>query len=133
MTIKQFCRRYGIRILCQYVDENPHNPDWKEANHFKVTLHRRNPRRQMSLYFSQGYGINGEPTVEGVLDCLRSDSFCESDFEGFCSEYGYDTDSRKAERTWKTTLDQTKKLGAFLAGADNMPSSLVELQDCEGE
>ena len=31
-----------------------------------------------------------------ILCCIRSDYYCPDTFEEFCSEFGYDTDSRKA-------------------------------------
>jgi hypothetical protein len=42
------------------------------------------------------------PSVAGMLDCLRSDAHAgESNvFEDFASEFGYDSDSRKAEAIW---------------------------------
>lgn len=51
--------------------------------------------------------------------CFVSDavSGLES-FEGFCSEFGYDTDSRTAERTWKACKRSTAKLERITGGAD---------------
>lgn len=57
--------------------------------------------RNLTVDFFTG-PLAGEPDAEGVLDCLLSDvSAGEQSFEDFCSEFGYDEDSRKAERTWK--------------------------------
>jgi hypothetical protein len=44
------------------------------------------------------------PALADVLDCLRSDSqsFANAlDFEEWAAEFGYDTDSRKAEQTYQ--------------------------------
>ncbi len=50
-----------------------------------------------------------------MLDCLLSDSQAgEQDFEEFCAEFGYDTDSRKAERTWKACRAQAPKVKRLL-------------------
>ncbi len=74
---------------------------------------------KMTLTFSQGYGHNGaEPKVTSVLSCLASDaSGDQHSFEDWCAEYGYDTDSRKAEKTFKAVRHQTARLKAFLGAA----------------
>lgn len=43
------------------------------------------------------------PSVADVVSCLLSDCSSASNdtFESFCSEFGYDTDSRKALKTYK--------------------------------
>lgn len=119
MTFKAFCIDYGVTIKSTLVGENPNNREWKEANHFKVVLQRRvwgGKRAQLTTYFSQGYGINGEPTAENVLQCLVSDSqgFANArSFEEWASEYGYNEDSRKAERTYCVVQAQAAKLAQF--------------------
>jgi hypothetical protein len=45
-----------------------------------------------------------EPTAYDVLACLTK--YDPGDFENFCSDYGYDTDSRKAEKIYKSVLDE---------------------------
>jgi hypothetical protein len=51
------------------------------------------------------------PTVESVLECLFLDAeACHSCFEDWCSECGYDTDSRKAEETYKACVQNGLKL-----------------------
>lgn len=39
-------------------------------------------------------------------------------FEGFCSEFGYDTDSRTAERIWKACKSSAAKLERIAVGVD---------------
>ena len=40
---------------------------------------------------------------------------CEgAQLEDWCGEYGYDSDSRKAERTYKAIHEQSEKLAGFL-------------------
>jgi len=70
----------------------------------------------MTVPFSMGDGYNGaKPTVDTVLDCLASDaSGADETFEYWCGNFGYDTDSRRAEKTYKAVQRQTAKLRAFL-------------------
>lgn len=51
--------------------------------------------------------------------CFVSDALSGLEtFEDFCAEFGYDTDSRTAERTWKACKRSTLKLGRIAGGAD---------------
>jgi len=85
---------------------DPHGYTWS------VTL--RYKGRQLTVPFYTG-SLAGEPDAEGVLDCLLSDtSSGELDFESFCSELGYDADSRKAERTWKACQTMAPRVRRFL-------------------
>lgn len=113
--MKRFVKKNKIGISVEWVDENKNAPDWKDANHFKVTL--RHAGKQLTTYFSQGYGISGEPTAESVLNALASDSAGVENarsFEDWAYEYGYDIDSRKAEKLYKVCERQADKLKKFL-------------------
>jgi hypothetical protein len=90
--------------------------DWAPGtSHYRVSLRRADDRRQrLTVPFHMGSAHTDEPTAEDVLDCLLSDANTPEDFEEFCSEYGYDTDSRKAEKTHRACLAIGKKLRAFL-------------------
>ena len=51
------------------------------------------------------------PGLDEVLYCLVADSAaCGQDFEDWCSELGYDEDSRKAYTTWEACRANGKKL-----------------------
>lgn len=49
-----------------------------------------------------------QPTAYDILACLQW--YEVGTFEDFCSEFGYDTDSRKAEATWIAVADQYRNL-----------------------
>lgn len=52
-----------------------------------------------------------KPTVADILDCLASDASGDGQsFDDWASDFGYDTDSRKAEETYRTIQKQTKEL-----------------------
>lgn len=107
--------KLGIRMSCEYADRNPNMPDARDMNHYKCTLSRR--RQRMTVYFSMGYAHRGEPTINQVFDTLIQDALMVDNagsFEEFCSELGYDPDSRKAERIWKASEHQASRLKTFL-------------------
>jgi hypothetical protein len=116
---------YRIRMTCEQVDHNPAQSDddkWaRSADHWKCTLTAMpdGQRRQMTIVFSQGSGFNGAaPKLDSVLDCLASDASGVDnarDFEDWASEYGYDEDSRRAEKIYKATVRQSAKLARLLS------------------
>lgn len=80
-----------------------------EARNYELFISREN--QFFVTYFSMGIGLNREPELLTVLDCLITDAFAGAEtFEDFCSEFGYDTDSRRAERTWKACQETALNL-----------------------
>ncbi|MCP4307339.1 MAG: hypothetical protein GY788_21205 [bacterium] len=75
--------------------------DWTPGTvAYKVTL--RYQRRQLTVPFYQGPGICSDPNAASVVDCLISDaSALDQSFEDWADDYGYDTDSRKAELLYR--------------------------------
>lgn len=65
-----------------------------------------------------------EAFLHSVLCCVKSDSYCPETFEEFCCEYGYDTDSIKAETTFRECREQAHKIRrAFtMDQLENFPS-----------
>lgn len=60
-----------------------------------------------------------EPTLTDVLYCLVMDSSVlnTSGFEEWASDCGYDTDSRKAEKTYRACLEQSLQLKSLIGQA----------------
>jgi hypothetical protein len=67
-----------------------------------------------------------QPTAYDVLACISSDVNCPETFEDFCSEYGYDEDSRKAFAQFETCAEFGKKLRAFFT--EDEREELAEIQ-----
>lgn len=87
-----------------------------EASHYRVRLMRPGART-FGLYYSMGSAHKVPPTLPEVLDNLASDAAGYDDardFEDWASGYGYDTDSRKAERVYRAVEREATKLRAFL-------------------
>jgi len=91
--------------------------DWQKRSHgYTCTLAYQG--RRLTVDFWQGTGIKQEPTAAGVLSCLLSDaSSGQESFEEFCSNFGYDTDSRSALKTWRACVSMHSKLEKLL-GSD---------------
>lgn len=56
------------------------------------------------------------PTPYDVLACLTK--YDPGTFEDFCSEFGYDVDSRKAEGTYKAVVDEYRNLKMLYSDAE---------------
>ena len=130
VTLKDFITANRISMTAVLCDRNPNNPDWTDADHWKVTFTRReqtgkryNARKdgtavvaKLTTYFSMGYGHKGQaPDAESVLDCLSSDaSYLDMPFSEWAIDMGYDPDSRKAERIYKACEHGASRLKRFL-------------------
>lgn len=114
MNIQEFITKNNLKMTSEYRDSNP-NMDNDNMDHWTCKL--RAGRKQLTIPFSMGYGHHGkEPSLAGVLECLASDANVNPDFEDFCSEFGYNTDSRKAEKIHRSCLSIAKRLDKFLPG-----------------
>lgn len=72
-----------------------------------------------ATYFMSGFTPNrSAPTIEpkalDVIHSLVTDADTAQPFEDWCADFGYDTDSRKAEATWKECVDIALKLRTAL-------------------
>ena len=93
------------------------------GDHWKVQLTK--PGKSMTVYFSKGYGHKGNaPRLPEVLECLCTDN-ADYTFDEFCDCYGYDNDSRKAEKIYKACIKQSKKNKSFFG---NTYSDLLDTE-----
>ena len=92
-----FAEKTGKKLT---VLDYKYKPMWGEKQSryvFKCRLSRG--RKQYTFEFGQSlYNGSKEPTMYDVLPCLEKSDV--GTFEDFCDEFGYDTDSRRAERTY---------------------------------
>ena len=101
-TLRAFVNGNRISATCELIEKRPDalmSDMPTGSRHWRVTL--RAERRRLTIYFSQGPAIEHAPTAEDVLDCLANDAAGYDNarsFEEWCNEYGYDTDSRRAEQ-----------------------------------
>ena len=112
---EQFLERYGIRFAVAFVDTScpPFCNDSKHIHgqKYRVTLIRKGLHIQFHFWNSWNDAQSNRPPSEyDVLACASSDIHCPSDFGDFCAEYGYDTDSRRAEQTFKRCRAQSERL-----------------------
>ncbi len=127
IKLAAFIAEQRITMHAEPIDRNPNmtDDDWsKTATHWRVVLTRAAqsgrgywPKRQLTTYFSQGQAHTEPPTTEDVLNCLILDAAsieASGGFEDWASDLGFDTDSRKAERSYKCTKRAATNLERFL-------------------
>lgn len=120
MTLQEFIDETGIVLTSRKVVTNPHMEGSDSMDNYHVKLRAKSlGNATMRLYYSKGKGLNGvAPTADEVLDCLASDASsienANNNFEAFCDDYGYDIDSRKAEKTFNACARQAQRLNKFL-------------------
>jgi hypothetical protein len=116
MTLAAFIAAHRLTMTAERTDSNPHMDDSAQMDHWRCIIRR--PRHSFTVYFSQGYGHNGKaPKLAAVLECLASDASSldnARDFEDWAGDYGYSTDSRKAEKIFSTVTKQAARLKRFL-------------------
>ena len=113
-----------IRISCKY--GAPVNDEFKSDDGWTCTL--KHNRKQLTVPFYMGQGHYGkEPTAADVLSCLISEALSYKgarSFEDFAADFGYDPDSRRAEKIYKRCGQIEKKLKIFLP--DNILLELID-------
>lgn len=103
-----FLKKTGVRMTVSFHGHDIYFSGDKESRDiFKIRLQRN--RKSYSFKFGQSLNVStgsgrNKPTAYDILACLtKSDP---EDFEWFCSSYGYDTDSQRAERTYEAVLKE---------------------------
>lgn len=112
-TLKSLARKVRIETKWGASLDWDKQDEWQQnSNGWRCTLKYQG--RRYTFDFWQGVAISEDPTAEGCLECLLSDANVEADFHDFCREFGYDTDSRKAEATFKACLKVGKEMRRLL-------------------
>ena len=83
---------------------------WANSNHFKVRISYQG--RTMHTWFYQGQGVKGDPTINGVIECLLMDRACAfNGLKEFGLEFGWDEHTLD---TFKACVAIGKKLERVL-------------------
>lgn len=78
-------------------------------HHYRVTLKGPGGSYTFDFWGSIADAENGKDAKPyDVLACLEW--YAAEDYQEFCSEFGYETDSRKAYQTWKACTAQRRAL-----------------------
>lgn len=131
------------------VKNNPYMEDQTPMNHYEIVISIKVPprrKRRFKVIFSQGLGIKDYPKepvdlrelaiLSDVMSCLLMDAQGydnAASFEDWATEYGWDPDSRKAERIYKAVEKQTQKLKLFLGDLWEEANNAMNAEEEAGE
>ena len=89
-------------------------------NNHKITVKANGKRATFEFWASIMHPeIDSESDLISSFECFVSDAVSGLySFEDFCSEFGYDTDSRKAEKIHRACQKSADKLKRLLGDAD---------------
>lgn len=118
-----FLTSNGLRLRATLSDSKP-APWSATANHrhWRVTIwrdskalwaHTGKPSRITFDFWSVE-----EPSDYTILACLSSEAFCPDSFDEFCSDLGYESDSRRALQTFRRSSAFAKRLQDFFTEHD---------------
>jgi len=103
-----FLTATGTTFKAVFFEHGKHfSDDTQSRNIYKIRL--KNTKGSYTFKFGQSIANSGViPTSYDVLACLtKSDPYT---FEYFCSEFGYDSDSRKSEKTYKAVVKEWQNI-----------------------
>lgn len=129
---KSFSLMFGQSIArsLQFKDkytDRVYTPTGKSArqHNYKYLHPERFPQNKAQEISSEFRIIQGQkPTAYDVLACITK--YDPIDFENFCSEYGYDTDSVSAKRTFEAVDKEYVQVVKFFS-----ESEIEELQEIQ--
>ena len=114
--LSEFCDKMGVKLELDYhCSKSLPESMPKGSASWEATLSFKD--MTLSVPFFQGPAIKEPPTAADVLSCLLLDATGYDDarnFEDWAPEFGYDPDSRKAEKIYHECGEISKKLHALL-------------------
>lgn len=84
------------------------------GNNFTYLYPERFPKNKVDEKYGDFKIIQGEaPDNYDIFACLTK--YDPGTFDNFCSEFGYDTDSKKAEKTYNAVLSEFKNMQSLFS------------------
>ena len=116
----------NIKMTYRYTGFNQ-NANMPNMNGYTVTL-TYNAKRMIVNYYMGSALKESDLTINAVMHSLLSDEIRGMDFEDFCSDFGYDSDSIKAKKIYNACVKNTDKLYRVFTN-DELESMREQLQD----
>lgn len=116
----EFAKKVGLKMTILDEDYKCHFEDDKKNSVYRWVFKCRLQRngKSFTVNFGQSLQKGGEsPSLYDVLSCLQK--YDVGTFQDFCGEFGYDDDSRTAERIYKAVCKE-------FAGVERLFSDVIE-------
>jgi hypothetical protein len=101
----KFAQKHGVKLF--FIGDPQYKKHFADDKECRYVFKCRLSRAGKSYTFDFGQSIQSgaeKPSIYDILTCLQK--YDVGDFENFCSEFGYDTDSRKAEGIYKAVCKE---------------------------
>lgn len=106
---KEICKKHGITMKVGFPKYGSVDWDNKDHDHYRFLVTIRKDGKSMRVMYTQSVAQGSTPPDEyDIIACITKND--PGSFEDFCSEFGYDTDSRSAERTYKAVKREWGKV-----------------------
>ena len=114
-----FLNKWEIKFSAKL--SNTKEPSWTtrgQHNHFLVKFSRGRKSVSFDYFDSEKNYQDGKTVIRpyDALACCSNELDCAETFEEFCGDFGYDLDSRSAEKTFRALKKMSKKMSAFFTG-----------------
>lgn len=131
MTYLEFIAKHQLSMISEPRQSNPYMATDmpRGSSHYLCIIHKGSDT--LEVPFSMGPAHTEPPDFEDLLGCLASDAAGienNDSFEQWAGDYGYDTDSRKAEEIYNTCQEQAENLKSFL-GPDAYHELLWDIEE----
>lgn len=125
-----FLKANDIKFKATFIRRGKHLPDDKDVrNVYNCDLVKG--KFVVSFEFGQSVVKSAQwakdaikPTAYDLLSCITKND--PGEFEDFCAECGYDTDSRKAYSMWESVCEEWAKVSDFFT-----PEEMEQLQEIQ--
>lgn len=119
-----FLRKHNSTMHCKLLRKGRYFNEDTEGRHvYEITL-KRNGEQYVFTFGQSVYATqrNETPSVYDVLSTIQK--YDPGTFENFCGDFGYDEDSRKAEKTYQAVQDEYNNIKRLFSSAE-----LEEMQE----
>lgn len=125
-----FCEKYGIKITWNFLGTRA-NKDWGETqvrNMWEFTI-KKGRKSYKGIFWDSIANSKHidplEPSAYDLLSCLTK--YDPGTFINFCSDFGYDTDSKKDEKTYKAVVKEYEGLRRVLGDDAELWDEFMEI------
>jgi hypothetical protein len=106
-----FCIKYDTEIKVDFLKKDFYFQDDKEKRNIYQFIIKRNNKSYSSTFGDSIHNTKENKKIPSKYDILTAiEKYDPIDFNDFCANYGYDTDSRKAYSIYEKCKEQAKAI-----------------------
>jgi hypothetical protein len=122
-NLKQLVEELGIEATFATLEDETLIPDWAKDKHAVTVCLTYQDREMKFPYFYGNFKIVGSDEFPSVTElvwtmCTESESVNDNDFEGWCGEFGYDSDSISQLKIYEALKVEAAKWSEFIGDLD---------------